>query len=779
MKNYDCIIVGDDIYALIIALFLTRKMRDILLINDSSPYKEKTESMKVSYNKKEYDFKYHQDVFLTGLSKGGLTEAFLDDLDLLNDIEYASLEFDHIIDRDGQKKIRANDFNDFKVYLMRYYPKSIKEIKKFFNDLERHYNNYREQYMNLLHNNDYTLSSLMVEWGDYSLLELLDSYFSDKTIIKEFKSNAFINGLDINKVSSYNFFANYFTGLKKGFYYLKTPIEVLRDKILDKIKLSSKHSIINVEITNIVVNDNRIDYIEDSLGNQYNGKYYFVSDQPIEFYNDYFPDLESHVKKLKKYYPYLEDTSVKRTMYMVFDPLPKDMGIESLVYYYQDHDKDTERIIKIFNYSMVDASDNGVGKICIDFAYDKNTGFSEDRLLDKLFESFPKLKWQDMAISYGEEKPYLAMIRDEKLRKKLSIMDLIDYETLNHISVYDNLYIGGSFIRPESSIYGKIHQSIVTADKIEDNLYFKEEDEEFYYSNEEAMMMLRQNFDESYFGKKEIHINFYIGKAMYFFRIKGKNVVIHTGRFSRPDLTIFTSNDRLVDLVFKRKPYKEIIDSNFFRWIGQDSVKKAFIKAFDLDDRHPIDKNFIPEKPFKYFGLAFINIYMLIVGVGAFLIHYVDGLIMFPSILALLGGWTLYKGLKVKEIYFFEVLMLAYLFVMSILSIFMDSINHFGQDYIVLAPMAIILYLSVIFNRPFVYHYLKFDYSHEFVHTKLFLSISNGISFLWGFILLSIIVGPFFTGERYMSVLYNFIIAGFFITYYYPAIYVNTSIKKT
>jgi hypothetical protein len=93
--------------------------------------------------------------------------------------------------------------------------------------------------------------------------------------------------------------------------------------------------------------------------------------------------------------------------------------------------------------------------------------------------------------------------------------------------------------------------------------------------------------------------------------------------------------------------------------------------------------------------------------------------------------------------------------------------------------MAIILFLSVIINRPFVYHYLKYDYSNEFVHTKLYLSITNGISFLWGFILLSIIFGPFFSGERYMSVLYNFIIAGFFLTYYYPAIYVNTSIKKT
>ena len=778
MKNYDCIIIGDDIYALIIALFLTRKMRDILLINKLSPYKQNTEKSSVEFNKKNYEFSYDSEAVLTGLDEYGLTEAFLEDLDLLKDLEYIKLDNDFVVTKDGQRKTKANHFNDFKIYLMRYYPKAIKEIKLFFEDLERHYLNYREQYLNLLHNNDYTLSSLMVEWGDYNLKELLDSYFDDSSIINEFKTNAFINGLDINKVSAYNFFSNYFIGLKSGFYYIKTPVEKLRALILEKIKLSSKHSIVDTEITNIVTNEHKVEYIEDEKGKKYTGKYYFVSDHPIEFYNDYFKDLNEHVRKLKQYYPNINSPVVKRTMYLVFDPIPKDIGIEQLIYYYQDNDSDTEKIIKIFNYSEIDKSDKSIGKLCLDFTYDKTKGFNEDNILDKLVLAFPKLKWLDIGISYGEETPYLAMLRERRLRK-LSITDLIDYESLNHINVYDNLFIGGAFIRPEASLYGKIHQAIVTADKIEDGLYFKEEDEEFYYSNEEVLMMLRQNYDDTYFGKKEVHINFQIGKSAYFFRIKGKNIIIHSGRYSNPDLSIFTSNDRLTDLIFKRRSYKEIIKSDFFKWMGSEETKKAFLKSFDLDDRYRENTLQSFKSPFKKFGLFYVNTWMFFIALAAFLLNYFEGIYIFFPLAFLLMVMILYKKIKLRKMNIFESLIFLIILGLGISSIFVKEVNLLTKDHLILGPITLLMFISVIINKPLVKNSLVYDYSKEFVQTKLFLSMTNGLTFIWAFIYLTIIFGPFFTGERHMSVLYNFVFVGLFLTHYYPSIYVNTSIKKS
>jgi len=779
MKNYDCIVIGDDVYALMIALFLTRKMRNILLINQSSPYKLSTDKISVEYEDKEYLFDYNSQNILTGLSEGGLTQAYLDDLDLINDLEFEPLEKDFVVSKSGDSKIRPNQFEELKIYLMRYYPKKIQAIKLFFDDLDRHYENYKEHYLNLLHNDDYTLSSLMVEWGDYSLYDLLNEYFDHQDIINEFKTNAFINGLDLNKVSAYNFFANYFIGLKSGFFHLKTPIESLRKVILSKIKSSTKHAIVQTKITNIVSNDHKIQYIEDKNGVQYAGKYYFVSDQPIEFYNDYFPNLQEHVKKLKQYYPYIEDTTVKRTMYIVFEQSTKDMGINELLYYYLDNETDHEKIIKIFNYSRYEQYSDGVGKMCVDFTYDKHQGFNEENILDKLFLAFPKLKWINLSITYGDETPYLGMLREEKLRKKLSINNLIDYESFNHIVVYDNLYIGGAFIRPESDLYGKIHQAIVTGDKIEDNLYFKDEAEDYYYSNDEVMMMLRQNFDPSYFGQKETHINFHIGKSLYFFRIKGKHIVIHRGKYSHADLSIYTSNDRLIDLIFKRQPYEKILASDFFKYIGDDLIIKAFIKAFNLDDRHPIVQTSYPKISIKPFGLIMLNVLMFILALTAFLINYLPGIWIYFPATALLAGLFAFKYYIVRKLYVFEALMVFIFLALGILSIWVDYINLFYQDHMVLVPMALIILISVFINRPIAFRYLKFDYTKEYVSTNLFLSITNGLTFIWGFIFLTIIFGPFFTGERYVSVLYNFIFLGFFLSYYYPYIYVKTSIKKS
>ena len=391
--------------------------------------------------------------------------------------------------------------------------------------------------------------------------------------------------------------------------------------------------------------------------------------------------------------------------------------------------------------------------------------------------AFPKLKWANLAIAYGDDVPYLAMMRDHKM-KRLSINELIDYESLNHIVIYDNLYIGGSFIRPESNLFGKIHQAIVIADKIEDNLYFKDEIEDFYYSNDEIMMMLRQNYDPSYFGKKEVHINLRIGKSAYYFRIRGNNIDVYKGYYGRADLSIFTSNDQLIDIVLKRKAYLNIVQSDYFRYTGSKEVFKAFIKAFDLDDRHEVVQIHRKELKFKYFGVVTFNVMMLVIGVSALLMNYFSGIyILFPAF-ALLASVFGVKYYLTKEFFIYEWLILLGYFGLAMGSIWFDYINQPSQDQLILVPMSIILFGSVVLNKPIVFHYLKYDYTEEYIRTKLFTAITNGITFLWGIAYLIILFGPFFSGEEYVSVYYYFILMGMLLTYYYPSIYIKTSIKK-
>ena len=123
------------------------------------------------------------------------------------------------------------------MYLVRNYPKSRDEIHGFFDDLARHYDNYISQNINLLRNNGYTLSSLMIEWGDYSLASLLKKYFNSEELRGEFFINSIINGLNPKGINSYSFFSNYFMGLKKGFYYLQDSEKELRTKLIKKLKL--------------------------------------------------------------------------------------------------------------------------------------------------------------------------------------------------------------------------------------------------------------------------------------------------------------------------------------------------------------------------------------------------------------------------------------------------------------------------------------------------------------------------------------------------------------
>ena len=48
MNYYDCIVYGNDIYGLIVAVYLARKMRKVLVIQDSSKTIDDFEEIKIT-----------------------------------------------------------------------------------------------------------------------------------------------------------------------------------------------------------------------------------------------------------------------------------------------------------------------------------------------------------------------------------------------------------------------------------------------------------------------------------------------------------------------------------------------------------------------------------------------------------------------------------------------------------------------------------------------------------------------------------------------------------
>ena len=88
----------------------------------------------------------------------------------------------------------------------------------------------------------------------------------------------------------------------------------------------------------------------------------------------------------------------------------------------------------------------------------------------------------------------------------------------------------------------------------------------------------------------------------------------------------------MVDIIYKRTSFENIVQSDFFRYVGSKEMLKSFIKAFDLDDRHVMIENDYKDLGFKYFGVRIFNAMMFIIGASAFFMNYFSGLyILFPA----------------------------------------------------------------------------------------------------------------------------------------------------
>jgi len=783
LYEYDCLVYGNNIYGLTVALFLARKMRKVLVIQDSTKIEDNFESIEiVDPENKQYRFDYNPLGVISGLDPKGLLFEYLDDLGLADEIKCTKIFEECVVNKENSIFRRMNSFEQFKVYLVRHYPKCRNQIHRFFEDLDRHYQNYTQQYFSMLRNTDYTLTSLMIEWGDYNLKDLLDKYFVNEDLKNEFLVNNIINGIDPQQVNSYNFFSNFFVGLKSGFYYIDESEKSIREKIIGKLKLINPNIIVKTRLKEIIKGENdKIEAFVDKDDIQYTAKYYFVESEPDKFYGKYFSDMDENLEIIKKYYPNFDMTERINTLYLAVNDYPKNLGVEDLIYYFDSEKASKVKIVKLFNYSLYKNADprRKHGLLCLDFAFDETEHFTQNDLLKRLYNVFPKLKKSIVGIREGKPRKYLAMPIGIQISKNFSINDMIEIEAMEHIQVFENLYLGSDKFRPEAGTFGIFNQAIVFADKIEDRLYYGEDDELFsYLSNEEVLMMMRHNFNPEVLGNNEIHANFHIGKNTYFIRTKGKNIVIHHGKYAHADLSIYTTNDRLTNLLLKKMTFNEVMEEGSLKYRGDKDLLYKVVNAFNLDDYQEYNPLEFKKSKIKNMGSAILFGYFGVYSLAALLTNYIDGIFIYPFSLLLVGLLFFLKYKSYEEINWFD-FFISFIFLTSmILAIFWPNFNHMRFDDPLLGIMAFVLLFSVFVNRPIVYNYSKFDENIDYRNSILFKVITNGLTFVWGFIFLAILAGTYITGQRYVSVLYNFYFVGVFLQFYYPIIYVKTNIKK-
>jgi len=782
MDQYDVLIIGNDIGALVTALFLARKMRKVLVFSDNQSKLPKNIDILTDSQSNQFTFSNHCMNSVCGIEKPAIMNRFLHLCGLENDIQFVKNTHDAIVRADGSIVSRACNVEDLKVYFVRYYPKQRNRIHRFFLDLKRHYDNYLEQQNNMVTNRGYTISSLMIEWGDYSLDDLLHKYFTDDTLIHEFVMTSSVIGLCQNEISCYNYFMKFFNVIYSGDYYLKHNQSDIQKLLMTKLSAINRNIIRNISVSSIVRDDDgTILKVIDDDKNEYFAKHYVVSGKPDVFYETYFPELVDERNEVLQYYPQLQSKTVIQPIYLGLSTKPELIGIKSLNYFFDYQENDDIKFVRLFNEKLFNSevcSDKN-GALILEVVYKENQTVDPKNIIKKLEDLFPKLSKAITAIKLGNSRPYLSMLSLPEVRKGLTIDDQIAIEVLSRQQMFDNLFLIGDWLRPESGLFGLFQAGIIYGDAIEEKLYYGDDDDEFFYlSNDEIMMMLRHNYGKKLLGKAEKHINFHIGKSNYFIRTKAKNITIHQGEYSNPDMAIYTTNDKLSSLLLKKASFETVLKSGGFKYQGKESDLNDIVEAFKLDDYQEEESIFQPKSEIYFLGVKFLFMYIFIWGLMSFLANYINMIWLSPFALILSLLITYVKNTKYRDISWFEYLINGLLLLVVLLSIVWPDFNKMRLDDPYLGAMALIFLISWIINKPIVHDFHKYDYKRDYAQSSLFKVINNGLTLVWSILFLSILIFTYVTGERYVSALYNLLFLGFFMTYFYPVLYVRGNIKR-
>ena len=254
----------------------------------------------------------------------------------------------------------------------------------------------------------------MIEWGDYSLEELLSKYFSSTELIREFTYNNFISGLPMEYVSAYSFFSNYFLGLESGFYLLNNSYKEICQSIIEKINLVNPKAFLLTSVNEYVVKDKKIECVVDSDNNVIYAKYFYISGNQIEIYNKYFDISKKDLDLLNLYYPNIDSDHKICTLYLALNTRLNDIGIEDLIYYFKNDTETPVKLIRLYNYSRSINQDmrKKEGLICLDFKFIGSETPKQEEILNLLDRYIPRIRKFIVDFKIGKPIQYLSMLRD-------------------------------------------------------------------------------------------------------------------------------------------------------------------------------------------------------------------------------------------------------------------------------------------------------------------------------------------------------------------------------
>lgn len=779
MEKYDVVIIGGGLGSLTTATYLSKRLRNVAVFEENKQKKllKYATRIKDDLNNK-YEFKfYHHD--LGGVHEGDLFYEYMSRCGLENKFEYYDNEYAMVIDHNKRLVKRPNNLKEFKIYLIRKFPKQRDNVHSLFTDIERHYEDFKLQKSARLKNLEYTIPSVLIEWGDLNLDEVLSSYFTDELIIDEFTLVHDAVGHSPEDINAYNYFIKFFDTFIDGSHFIKNSFNQIVKGFSGEISKIKDRIFTGRKIKEFIIEDGKILKVIDTEGNEIEATHFVINMRVDDFINEYAPLMQKELDEFRSMYRATKEEKYINQLVLGLDKDASELGINEKQYIFSNISSDTVRICSVMNYKLIDPTSckDGLGALMVEFIDDDSPRKEKERdVIDQLCKYFPgivdhisvsKLGVKQLLISGVSEKDYWA---NKTINDKFSIDD---YTAVNPLS---NGYFIGAWVRPEAGVSGIIQTGVEYGDMIDDLIY-RGDDEDYFIEHDELIAIIADQFIPGALGNEEKNVQFFIGKVSYYIRTKGKLLQVYRGVSEISDIIIIATNEVLYDLSVGNSTLEKAIESGSFEFVGEKEFLDDVIEAFDMGIEAPkvTAYNYIPGR----WGLLSIVAMFSVLLISNLLGNYHPYTIIAPFTIIAIAGIGYFKYTKIKYISLFEYVTVGLYLALFIVSLFVNDLNTMEDSKYTTLFFAVYLLFSWLINRPIIYGYIKYDYRTDFTRTKLFNKMSGGLTFIWGFIFLTISLISFATDETtYSSLAYYLIVLGLYFMYYYPNTYIKGNIIK-
>lgn len=773
VEKYDVAIIGGGLGSLTTATYLSKRLRNIAVFEQGKRKKisKYSHRFKDSQNS-NFNFNFYN-YDLGGVHTGDLFNEYLKQCGLADTFSYYDNDYAMIVGKDRQLTKRPNDFDNFKIYLVRHYPKQRDRIHKFFNELTAHYKDFRVQKQARLVNKEYTLTNAMIEYADLSLYQVLSKNFSDEDLINEFTLVYDSVGLDAKEINAYNYFVKWFDTFIDGSHFISSSFETIVKTLSGEISKNREKIFVDREIREFVIEDNVIKKAIDSDGNEIIAKHFVINMRVDDFVDAYLPEETLIKEKFYEMYPSAKLERYINQVYLGFDCKANEFDLNEKQYIFSDIPGDEIRLLSIINYRDFDQKSCPEGKsaILVEFIDDNTPRKTKvEQVLAQFYKYFPKAAEHLTLKRIGTKRPYLGGLATKEYWESKQINDLFPIDDYSEINPFQNAYFIGAWLKPESGITGIIQSGVEYGDIIDDLIYHGEDDD-YFINHDELMNIINHQFIPNSLGKEEQNIQFFIGKDSYYIRTKGNHQRLYKGVSDISDIIIIATNQCLYDLSVGNITLDKAISNGSFEYVGKRDFLEMVMDGFDMGIE--ITKPNIYKHVKGSWGIKILMAQFSILLVSNLLANYHFNLIIAPATLLVFGATVYLKNRLLNKISVFEYTVMILYFTIGVVSIFVPELNGLKDAKYTLGFFTVYLLGAWLINLPTAFGYIRHDYRTEYTRTKLFKKMSGGLTFIWGVTFLLLLITDIAMLRSYASLFYYLLPLSLYLSIFYPSSYIK------